>query len=156
MLPVVGRQPAAGRAERMTGENMGSQIDDLTPQRAWKETFLAALADCPNVSAAARLAGVTRQNAYQTRDVDPEFKAAWDDAVETSVDDLEGRVFDATRVIDNPTSAQLAMFLLRAHRASKYSEKLRAEITGKDGGPIEHSDAKATLLHGVVSDPSAG
>ena len=126
--------------------------DSLTPQRAWRETFLAALADTPNVAAAARLAGVARPYVYEVRGLDPEFKAAWDDAVETSVDDLEGRVFDATRVIDNPTSAQLAMFLLRAHRAAKYSEKLRAEITGRDGQPLSPPTVEVKFIRAPDPD----
>jgi hypothetical protein len=31
--------------------------------------------------------------------------------------------------------------------------KEKVEITGKDGGPVELSDAKATLLRGLVPNP---
>jgi hypothetical protein len=41
-------------------------------------------------------------------------------------------------------------------RPKKYGEKIQQEITGKDGGPVEISDAKATLLRGLVPDASGG
>lgn len=119
---------------------MPESIDKLTPLRAWGPAFIAALSDTPNVSHAARLAGVSRQAAYQARESDPAFAAAWDDAVAASVDDLEGRVFDATRTIDNPTAATLAMFLLKAHRPEKYREKVQAEHSGGVKVVIEYSD----------------
>jgi hypothetical protein len=37
----------------------------------------------------------------------------------------------------------------------KYGDKVQQEITGKDGGPVELSDAKAALLRGVVRNPAA-
>ena len=133
-------------------------IDNLTLQRAWEKAFLAALSDTPNVSNAARLAGITRQAAYQARDADPAFKAAWDEAVATSVDDLEGRVHEATRVIDSPTALQAAMFLLKAHRPEKYRDKVQAEHTGGVKVVIEYADgdpadAPAAAL-GTGADPA--
>jgi len=38
--------------------------------------------------------------------------------------------------------------------AKKYGDKIQQEITGKDGGPVEISDAKAALLRGVIQNPS--
>lgn len=132
--------------------------DNPTIQRAWKDAFLASLADTPNVSQAARLAGVNRQHAYEVRELDPEFKAAWDDAIAMSVDDLEGRVHEATRVIDNPTALQAAMFLLKAHRPEKYRDKVQAEHTGGVKVVIEYADgdpadAPAAAL-GAGADPA--
>jgi hypothetical protein len=38
----------------------------------------------------------------------------------------------------------------------KYGDKVQNEITGKDGGPVELSDAKAALLRGVVRNTAGG
>jgi hypothetical protein len=52
--------------------------------------FLEHLAKTANVSASARAAGFDRSTAYAHRQADPEFAAQWDDALEQSLDDLEG------------------------------------------------------------------
>lgn len=119
---------------------------------AWKNDFLAALREDPNVSAAAVAVGKSRRYTYEAKDADPDFAAAWDDAIAASVDSLESRVFQATQDLSTSPAANMAMFLLRAHRPERYSEKTRAEVTGKDGGPIELSEVKAALLRGVVPD----
>jgi hypothetical protein len=60
-----------------------------TPPDTWKKGFLAALAATGNVTEAARAAKVNRPNAYQARQDDPAFSAAWKDALEEAIDDLE-------------------------------------------------------------------
>lgn len=139
---------------------------------AWQTPFLAALRLDPNVSAAAVAANVTRQYVYEVRSLKnkdgtlkegealeaaQEFAAAWDDAIQTSLDALESAVrhraanglirkkFTRTGepIMDPATGAQyveyeysdsLAQFLLRVHR---YGDKHQHEITGKGGAPIE-------------------
>jgi hypothetical protein len=64
--------------------------DDYAWEPSWKGVFLRGLRSQPNVSAAARLAGITRQGAYQARAGDVLFAAVWDDAVRQSVDLLAG------------------------------------------------------------------
>jgi hypothetical protein len=63
------------------------------PPTHWRETFLAALAEYPIVSHAARLAGVGYRNAYLHREKDEEFAKAWDDALEQGVDRAEQEAF---------------------------------------------------------------
>ncbi len=125
------------------------------------------------MSAAARAAGVARQYAYECRELKnkagdelkraQEFAAAWDDAIEESLDDLESearrRAFAGlirkkfTRsgepIMDPDTDAQyfeyeysdtLMQFLLRVHR---YGDKNKVEITGANGGPLEVRDMEA-------------
>src|ERR1035438_9843342 len=67
------------------------EVTDMTPpaRETWRAKFIAALAVTANVSAAARAAGIARQHVYVVRNDDPEFAAAWDDALETAVDELE-------------------------------------------------------------------
>ena len=52
--------------------------------------FLEHLAKTANVTASARVTGFDRRTAYAHRLADPEFAADWDDALEASIDDLEG------------------------------------------------------------------
>lgn len=99
-----------------------------------RETFLTVLAEACNVSAAARAAGFGRSAAYAWRADDEEFRAAWDEAIETAVDSLEETAWDRARI---DKSDRMLEILLKAHRPEKYVEKYRAEITGKDGDPIE-------------------
>jgi hypothetical protein len=83
----------------------------------WKELFLAALHESPNVFAAARTAGVSRRNAYAARESDSEFAAAWDDAIQRSVDDLEASAFRRAEESDT-----LTIFLLKSHRREVYGD----------------------------------
>lgn len=124
---------------------MSGEPDNLTPPGGWKATFLDVLRASPNVSAAARAAGVARQSAYEAREADPEFAAAWEDAIEESVDDLEAEAFRRARGVEVPivnrqgelvghrveASDPLAIFLLKAHRRAKYGTKIENEHSGE-------------------------
>lgn len=81
----------------------------------WKDRFLAQLAKTPNVSKAARAAGISRSEAYKRKNRDPEFAQAWDDLEEESLDDLEEHM-RANRAMD---SDKVAMWLLEKKRYSK-------------------------------------
>lgn len=56
--------------------------------------FLKQLAKVPNVSLAARNAGFAPRTAYEMRDRDPEFKEAWQNALDAGVADLHAKVWD--------------------------------------------------------------
>lgn len=103
----------------------------------WRPKFLAALAETCNVTHAARTAGINRNTAYDHRDSDAAFAAAWDDALEQGVDVLE---LEARRRALHGTlrpvfhqgiecgaireySNTLTIFLLKAHRPDKYRER---------------------------------
>jgi hypothetical protein len=118
----------------------------------WAPTFLAELAKSPNVSAAARAAGIGRKAAYAYRNADPDFASDWDDALEQSTDSLVGEAYRrAHEGTERPVyykgaecgtvreySDSLAVFLLKAHRREVYGDtsKVQAEHTGPGGGPI--------------------
>jgi hypothetical protein len=89
----------------------------------WRAVFLRALAKTPSVTAACKAAGVPRMTAYDHRERDPEFAAKWDDALNQSLDVLEDAIYQRALTAD----AQLAMFLLKAHRPSIYRETARIE-----------------------------
>jgi len=100
----------------------------------WKPVFLKTLARTPSVTMAATAAGIQRRTAYDHREKDPEFAQAWDDALNESLDVLEHEIYQRALADD----AQLAMFLLKAHRPSIY----------RDNARIEHA-----LLGGIVLLP---
>ncbi len=58
-----------------------------------RQKFLVALRETANVSEAARRVGISRRRAYDVRNADPVFAAAWEDAVETAIDTLEAEAW---------------------------------------------------------------
>lgn len=102
----------------------------------WRETFLAALAQTSNVSAAARKAGIDASAVYKARRADPGFKAQWFEALCEGYDnlemdlvrrlrmgDLERTGTKSRRKYDNAT----AFRLLTVHRESVGREKARRD-----------------------------
>lgn len=104
---------------------------------AWREPFLAALAESSNIAAAARKAKVQGSTVYKLRREDPDFRAAWFDALCEGYDNLEMSLLHRLRIgelessktksrrkFDNAT----AFRLLTAHRDSvSYQKALRAD-----------------------------
>jgi hypothetical protein len=117
---------------------------------AWTDTFLKALSRCPNVSAAAEAAGISRQYAYRIRDEDPDFAAAWQDAVDQSTDSLVGECYRRARDgVTKPVfqggqhvgdvqeySDTLAIFLLKSHRRAVYGDKMDLNATHRPTGEL--------------------
>jgi hypothetical protein len=94
---------------------------------AWREPFLAALAESSNVSAAARKAKVPTGTEYKLRRGDADFRGAWLNALCEGYDNLEMSLLHRLRIgelegtktknrrkFDNAT----AFRLLAAHRES--------------------------------------
>jgi hypothetical protein len=92
----------------------------------WQPLFLRALAKTPSVTFSARAAGVARRTVYAHREQNPEFREKWDDALNQSLDILEHKVYQRALKDD----AQLAMFMLKAHRPSVYRERTEMGIVG--------------------------
>jgi hypothetical protein len=124
-----------------------ASLTRLTPQK--REHFVTQLYEHGNVTLAARSIGLSRQALYQAREGDPEFAAAWEDAVESYADLLEAEcdrravlgvqrpVLYRGEVVDvdyREYSDSLLMFRLKALRPEKYRE--RHDHTGKGGGPL--------------------
>lgn len=130
----------------------------LTPKKDWQEAFLDKLRSSPNVAAAAKAAGYSRQWMYEVREQDTEFAKAWDDAIAESLDVAEGelyrravrgvvkKVFYQDKQIDTikEYSDTLLIFLLKSHKPEKYRETTRSEVTGANGGAIKHEDVGFT------------
>lgn len=126
---------------------------------AWRPRFLSALAESCNVTYAAREARVNRNTAYEHRDKDGDFAAAWDDAMEQGVEALE---FEARRRalhgVEEPVvylgkviytvkkySDTLTIFLLKAHRPDVYRERQTIDhnVNGEPVIPAVFRPAKA-------------
>ena len=100
--------------------------------RPRKAAFLAALAQCGNVTEAARKTGIARMCHYDWLKRDPDYVKATEVAVEESIQHLE----QVARKRAVTGSDLLLIFLLKAHRPEKYREQHRHEITGANGAPI--------------------
>jgi hypothetical protein len=107
---------------------------NLSPKKDWSVTFLAMMRQTGNVWKSAEAAGVTRQAAYHRRDHDPEFASEWADAAEEAVDRLE--LIGRDRAME--TSDTLLIFFLKNLRAEIFGDKLRQEVSGPKGQPMQH------------------
>jgi hypothetical protein len=107
----------------------GKTLATLTDARVkrWRQRFLRSLRKVPNVKAACAAASVSRQTAYRNRHDDAEFSAAWQDALDASVDELEAVAFKIALEGD----PQLLQFMLRCHRSDVYKETSRHEIDAR-------------------------
>lgn len=104
--------------------------------------FLAVFAESCNVSEACRQAGIPRRTVYGWRDADAAFAEAWSEAEEAAADKLVQVAWD--RALAGESDRMLEI-LLKGHRP-KYRDKQAIEVTGKDGGPIEHKAAAAAEI----------
>lgn len=130
---------------------MARALTKLTRQRA-REVFLAELAQRGNVSAAAEAAGLARATFYEYRSADPDFAAAWDEALETAIDAMElearrravegvekpivgriGKDQDGIITYVREYSDSLMTLLLKAHRPDKYRERTDVHHSGELG-----------------------
>lgn len=105
-------------------------------RRDWKTPFLAALADGSSVKCACLKADVARRHVYRTRETDPAFALAWDDASEDGTDVMEDEAKRrAVEGVEKPIFHQgveiarvreysdaLIKFLITARRPDKYRE----------------------------------
>ena len=125
------------------------QVDGQKEQRAdageWIPAFLTTLSTTANVYLSCRQAGITRKTAYKWQEEDPNFAAAWKEAMEDATDLLEwtGR----RRAISN--SDKLLIFLLQAHR---YGFKQQLEHSGPGGKPIPIRDVITIVDDGEEDD----
>lgn len=115
------------------------------------DKFLQYLRKNANVSLAAKAIGISRQALYKARAENKEFANAWDDAIQEATDRLLQAAWNrATKGVKKPVyfqgvqcgevkeySDSLLTLLLKSYRPEQFSEKLKAEVTGKDGAAIQ-------------------
>lgn len=127
---------------------MARALTKGTRQRA-REAFLDELRQRGNVRDAARVAGLARQTFYEWKGADPDFAAAWDEALDEAADTMEREAWRrAVEGVDEPVfgrvgkdqdgevgtirrySDSLMQLLLKAHRPEKYRERQQVEHSG--------------------------
>ena len=126
-----------------------------------KRAFLAAYAECGNVTQAAEIAGIDRNTHYGWKHSDPLYAEALAAAEGQAADRLEQEarrravegviepVFYKGKMVTEGEgeskkpvgirrfSDTLLIFLMKGAMPEKYKERVAAEHTGKNGGPIE-------------------
>ena len=108
------------------GAHSVRKIHPRARTRIWRSAFLKALAKTPNVSLAAKAAGVSARTAYNHRDDDPVFAEQWLDALNRSVDVVEATAFR----LASEGEPRLIEFILKAHRPQLYRERIEAAVAG--------------------------
>lgn len=130
----------------------------------WQPAFFRSLSLIPDVSAACRVARVSRDTAYRHQKTNPEFAAAWTEALELARDfiqrqahqlattglpvrkrrvrtktDAEGKVIERIEeeYDDVERSATMMIFWLKAWYPDRYRWSERHEHTGPDGAPVQ-------------------
>ncbi len=128
---------------------------DGTPEKG--AAFLAALTEGLSITAACEAAGIARRTVYNWRDADPDFAAAWDEAIDAGTDRLEDEARRrALEGSDKPVfykggevgaireySDTLMIFLLKARRPEKFRERHDVNHTGSIA--VEVDDARESV-----------
>lgn len=123
-----------------------------------KAKFLKGFGQLSTVTAAAEHAGIDRRTHYLWLDTDPEYVRSFEEAKLESNDRLEAEarrramagvledVYYAGEVVGQQTrkSDTLLIFLMKGAMPDKYRD--RHEVTGADGGPIQHSSIDLNKL----------
>jgi hypothetical protein len=124
-----------------------------TPEK--DQQFLTTLSEGMSVKAACQKAGYSRTTAYLHREQDPEFRRAWDEAIEEGTDELEDTAYQ--RAKDN--SDTLLIFTLKGRRPQKWADKHQHQIDARlvtaDVSDLEIAQRFAFLLEqGMAQLPS--
>lgn len=129
-----------------------------TPRR--EGLFLDVLRSTGNISAAARAAGVNRQTAIAHKKNVPTFSDQWDNALEESLDALEGElrrralegtekpVYYAGKECGSTVNFNdnLGMFLLKSRRSQVYGEEPTKNSRGNNDGKGESARERLLTL----------
>ena len=124
-----------------------------------KAKVIETLAKGLSPSAAAAAAGVARQTIYQWRDTDAAFAEAWDSAWDQGTDLIEDialrrasvgtqrPVFQGGKQVGTVQefSDNLLLATLARRRETWRQGKVKMEITGKDGGPVQVQHVRARI-----------
>ena len=112
-----------------------------------KRKFLCELRRTCNITRASQKINISRVTAYSAKKVNPEFAAAWENALQEGIDLLEDRarqrafegiernIYYQGKVIGNQKeySDGLTMFLLKAHRPEKYRDNQNINLQQSGG-----------------------
>ena len=132
--------------------NAGGMLPSQTDNR--KNTFLQAVATLGNIKRAADFTGINSANHYNWMKSDPAYRAAAEIAFEEASDLLENEAYRRGHDgVDKPIfyqgvqcgvireySDSLLTLLLKARKPHVFGDKIKQEITGKDGAPLAGYD----------------
>lgn len=126
-----------------------------------KKLFLHYLAQTCNVTRSAELAEIERGLVYKWRENDATFASEWEAAKERGFerceDEMHRRAYEGTVVatksgIVREYSDTLAIFLSKAHKPERYNERVRTEISGPNGAPLNGDEHKiAAKLNSILN-----
>ena len=119
---------------------------------ATRARFLEVLATTANISRAIEAVKAERSAIYAWRREDEDFAKDWDAALDLGTDVLEDEAIRRGHEgVDRPVyqggknvgtvreySDALLVTMLKARRPDKFKDRMAAELTGKNGGPIVH------------------
>jgi hypothetical protein len=116
-----------------------------------KRQFLRALAAGHTVVGAAAKAGRTARTVERWREADPKFADDWAHAEQVRREAVAETVWDRAQRSDN-----LLMFYAKRLDPS-FRDNPRVEITGANGGPVqhEHKVVSATAVYHVLAEAGA-
>lgn len=97
--------------------------NDYTIER--KNAFIQGLIDTHTVFRAATIAGISKKTAYLWAEADPQFAEAWQDALESSSDDLETCMYERAKQKDTLAG----IFLLKKYRP-EFRDKVSVDLSG--------------------------
>lgn len=148
---------------------------------ARKNALLDALARLGNLKRACDETGISATTHYQWLRSDPAYASAYEDAATEAAEMLEAEAFRrAHDGVDKPVfyqgeqcgvireySDSLLSLLLKARRPDVFGDKIKQEITGKDGAPLHNAPdlskldeqeltALEALLRKATNDSNAG
>lgn len=100
----------------------------------WVGAFLVAVSEGHSARRACEIAGVSRASVFTERDCNPDFKAAWEEAIRSGTDGFEDVAGDRAK----EKSDLLMMFLLKSRDPARFNEKAQATKGNAISISIEH------------------
>lgn len=127
-----------------------------------RQDFLDNLSRTGVIAEACAASGIPRSAVESWKRNDPEFVAAFEEALEDAADTLESEATrravqgvtrrkalgsgDKMEIVEEVHhSDALLMFLLKARRPDRFADRSKSEISGPGGKPIETNDTSAAL-----------
>jgi hypothetical protein len=99
--------------------------DNVDAYREKCRLFISALQEKPNVRRACAHAGLDRSTPYVWRANDPDFRQAWDSALEDNHDEVEGSLYDMAVSGKNVVAT---IFYLKNNRRAKYGDRVTVDF----------------------------
>lgn len=144
------------KQELAVAKTAGQRARTITAAR--RKRFLEKLAETANITHSAKEAGIARSAAYRLRSQSVSFRAAWDEAMNQALDDLEAMLLDrAVHGVEKPVfyggkacgtvrhySDALAIFFLRARRPEVYG---RLTATAEQPEPEDDQQRARAEVH---------